>query len=78
MATERTLKIQWADQIEEQPIKWLWRPWLARGTIGLIDGYPGVGKSTMMFDLIARITTGRPFPLTCGREAEQALRPAGS
>jgi hypothetical protein len=30
--------------------------------VAAVDGYPGVGKSTLMFDLIARITTRRPMP----------------
>ncbi len=69
MSNQRKLKKQWANQITEKPIDWLWRPWFARGVVAVVDGYPGVGKSTLMFDLIARITTGRPFP--CGGPDEE-------
>jgi len=61
--TERKLKMEWADQIEKKPIDWLWRPWLARGVVTVVDGELGVGKSSLLFDVIARVTTGRAFPV---------------
>src|SRR5580700_1885589 len=60
--TERKLKTEWANRIEQKPIDWLWRPWLARGVITVVDGQQGVGKSSLLFDVIARVTTGRAFP----------------
>jgi hypothetical protein len=68
MVAQRKLKKDYADQIEERAIDWLWRPWLARGVISVMDGNPSAGKSTLMFDLTARITTGRPFPHVPGGE----------
>src|SRR5580692_6310766 len=62
MNAERQLVREWADRIEETPIDWLWRPWIPRGVVSVVDGEPGSGKSALMFDLIARITTGRPMP----------------
>jgi hypothetical protein len=35
---------------------------LAPGTLALLDGDPGVGKSLLTVDLAARLTTGRPLP----------------
>ena len=61
-ATERKLKMEWANQIEQKPIDWFWRPWLARGVITVVDSEQGVGKSSLLFDVIARVTTGRAFP----------------
>ncbi len=63
MIAQRRLVREWADRIEETPIDWLWRPWIPRGVVSVVDGEPGSGKSALMFDLIARITTGRPMPL---------------
>jgi AAA domain len=63
MNAQRKLVREWASQIEETPIDWLWRPWIPRGVVSVVDGEPGSGKSALMFDLIARITTGRPMPL---------------
>ena len=62
MSTERKLKTEWANRIERKPIDWLWRPWLARGVITVVDGELGVGKSSLLYDVIARVTTGRAFP----------------
>jgi putative DNA primase/helicase len=45
----------------ERP-SWLWNGRIPLGTLTLIDGPPGTGKSTLAFDLAARITTGRPMP----------------
>jgi hypothetical protein len=33
-----------------------------RGQLHLLDGDPGLGKSLVLLDLAARLTTGRPFP----------------
>jgi AAA domain len=76
MVAQRKLKKQWANQITVRPIDWLWRPWLARGVVSVIDGYPGVGKSTLMFDLIARVTTGRPMPFE-NRQGDTETRRQG-
>ncbi len=72
MGAERRLKTEWANQIEQRPINWLWRPWFARGVITVVEGERGVGKSSLLFDVIARVTAGREFP-----QFEQD-RPGGS
>ncbi len=60
MVAQRKLKKSYAHEIKEQPINWLWRPWIARGVVSVVDGEPGAGKSSLLFDLAARITAGRP------------------
>jgi hypothetical protein len=50
-----------ADVVPEK-IEWLWRPYIALGKLTVLDGDPGLGKSTMMFDLAARISTGFEMP----------------
>jgi hypothetical protein len=42
--------------------RWLWEPYLALGTVALLDGDPCVGKSLITLDLAARLTAGRPLP----------------
>jgi len=42
--------------------EWLWRQWLPLGCITVLDGDPGLGKSTLIASLAGRITTGRPMP----------------
>src|SRR5262249_15997552 len=43
-------------------IDWLWPGWLARGKFHVLAGSKGAGKSTMTFDLFARITAGTTWP----------------
>src|SRR5437868_10480553 len=42
--------------------EWLWPNRLAAGCLHLLDGDPGDGKSFVLADLMARLTTGRPWP----------------
>lgn len=44
------------------PVRWLWYPFIAAGKITLLQGDPGDGKSTMMMNLIATVTTGGKLP----------------
>lgn len=48
--------------IEPAPIRWLWPGWLALGKVGLLDGDPGLGKSTLTLDIAARVTRGGLMP----------------
>lgn len=59
-------------EVEASPIHWLWYPYIAIGKITLLQGDPGDGKSTMMMNLIAEITTGGAFP--DGKPLEQPQR----
>ena len=59
-------------EVEASPIHWLWYPYIAIGKITLLQGDPGNGKSTMMMNLIAEITTGGAFP--DGKPLEQPQR----
>lgn len=44
------------------PVEWLWPGYLPRGKQAVLDGDPGLGKSTMTLDLAARLTTASPMP----------------
>ncbi|QXD17023.1 AAA family ATPase [Rhodocaloribacter litoris] len=57
----RALAVRVAD-VEREAIRWLWPGRLALGKLTILDGDPGLGKSTLYCDLAARITTGRPWP----------------
>jgi putative DNA primase/helicase len=43
-------------------VKWLWDRRIPRGKLTLICGDPGLGKSTAMIDIAARLTVGRDLP----------------
>lgn len=48
--------------VQARDVGWLWPGRLPAGMISVLDGPPGVGKSTVVVDLVARLTTGRPLP----------------
>ena len=48
--------------IEAQPVVWLWRGYIPAGMLTVLDGDPGLGKSTLTLDLAARVSTGRAMP----------------
>jgi hypothetical protein len=43
-------------------VSWLWHHRMPLGKVTVVDGDPGLGKSTMMLDIAARESTGRPMP----------------
>src|SRR5947207_15042820 len=43
-------------------LEWLWRGYLPRGKLVLLDGDPGMAKSLLTIDLIARLSRGGPLP----------------
>jgi hypothetical protein len=51
-----------ARDVAPERVSWLWRGRLALGKISLIDGDPGLGKSTAALDIAARVTDDRPLP----------------
>src|SRR5687767_10920407 len=48
--------------IAPEPVRWLSPGRLAAGKITLLDGDPGLGKSTLLCDFAARVTRGEPLP----------------
>ncbi len=60
------------EEIEVEPIDWLWPERILRGSFTLLAGEGEIGKSFLTLDLIARISTGRPFP----DQAEATLEPS--
>jgi putative DNA primase/helicase len=48
--------------VQPKPIRWSWPGRLALGKLEMFDGPPDLGKTTLMFDIIARLTRGRPMP----------------
>ena len=51
-----------ADQVQTQRIAWRSRGRIARGKITVLDGDPGLGKSTLLMDWAARVSRGDPLP----------------
>jgi hypothetical protein len=49
-------------RVREEQLRWLWPGRLPLGKITILDGDPGLGKSLLALDLIARVTMGAPMP----------------
>ncbi|WP_051427165.1 AAA family ATPase [Arthrobacter sp. H20] len=56
--THREVILTPAAEIKPLPVFWLWEGRLALGTLGLLAGRQGLGKSTLAYWLAARITRG--------------------
>ena len=59
--------------IDAQRVEFFWPGRLAAGKITVIDGDPGLGKSTLTLELAARFSTGQPLYGGQPREARGAL-----
>ena len=44
------------------PVLWLWPGRIPRAKITVLDGDPGLGKSTITLDLAARVSSGHRMP----------------
>jgi hypothetical protein len=57
--------------IEPEVVEWLWRRRIPKAKVTILDGDPGKGKSLILYDLAARITSGQDLP------DSQPTEPAG-
>lgn len=57
-----TLQMRTADTMSIESVWWLWGGHLACSFLNLVVGETGAGKSTVLADVAARVTTGAPFP----------------
>ena len=44
--------------VEVEPICWLWYPFIPYGKVTIVQGDPGEGKTTLVLQIIARLTKG--------------------
>jgi len=62
-ATSRgVLTYQMASAYTAEAVPWLWEPILVKGGLSFLAGEAGQGKSTIVFDIAARVTNGDYFP----------------
>ena len=50
------LKLINMQDIEVEAINWLWYPFIPYGKVTIIQGDPGEGKTTLVLQIIARLT----------------------
>ena len=48
--------------VQPEKVSWLWRGRIPLGKVTILDGDPGLGKSTLLLDIAARVTIGQPMP----------------
>lgn len=48
--------------VEPEPVNWLWASRIPLGKLSLLAGDPGLGKSYIVLDCAARLSTGSPWP----------------
>jgi hypothetical protein len=56
---QRTVTLTPASSIKIRPVMWLWKDRLPMGSLALLGGREGIGKSLVAYDLTADITRGR-------------------
>jgi hypothetical protein len=67
-AVANAVVVAWrASEITPERVAWLWPGRIARGKHTCIAGEPGVGKSQLLIDIIAKITTGGDWPCAEGK-----------
>ncbi len=55
-------------EIMPEPVRWLWEGRIPLGKVTILQGEPGVGKSTLVYDLAARVSRGSDMPLIRGHD----------
>ncbi len=56
------LRIVGMDQVTERETEWLWPGWIPLGTLTIIGGNPGGGKTSLALDLSTRLSRGWAMP----------------
>jgi hypothetical protein len=62
-----------AANVMPERVRFLWPGRLAAGKLTVMDGDPGLGKSTAALDFAARITTGTPLPGCLGETVPRGV-----
>lgn len=50
------------DKVKPTKQEWLWKGFFPVGELSILAGIQGIGKSLTAIDVIARVTSGRPWP----------------
>jgi hypothetical protein len=58
VSDSRRLVLTGLASVEPRPVRWLWRDRIPLGVLSVLAGKPKLGKSTLAYDLGAKVTTG--------------------
>lgn len=61
-ATSKGYKYKRASEVKEEQVPWLWTNRIPFGCLTILDGDPGVGKTTIVLDLMSRLSSARAMP----------------
>lgn len=61
-ADDSPLRVVCMADVKPETVRWLWHPYIALGKLTLLEGDPGIGKSTLTCALTSAVTNGRGFP----------------
>ena len=57
-----SVQLKLYSSVKEMPVDWLWYPYIPFGKVTLLQGDPGGGKSTLMLDIISKVSNGAETP----------------
>ena len=60
--TDTPLKLICMDDVNQEPVGWLWEPYIPLGKITILEGDPGMGKTFFALHVAAIVSTGGAFP----------------
>ena len=63
MIAGNTVEAMYLSGVKPEAIEWYWHGRIARAKLTCFDGLPGMGKTTVSLDLVARFSRGDPLPL---------------
>lgn len=74
---EPCLKLIHMDQVEVKEIEWLFYPFIPYGKVTIIQGDPGEGKTTVVLQIIAKLTKGEAIlsETSEGKSEEAGVEP---
>jgi len=67
---EDKLSLRYFSTVTAKKVDWLWYPYIPFGKITIVQGDPGDGKTTLILNIAALLSTGLPMP-----EASNNLNP---
>lgn len=69
--SEPELKLINMETVEVEQIEWLLYPFIPYGKVTIIQGDPGEGKTTMVLQIIAKLTRGEPVLPTVSKQEKE-------
>lgn len=67
-------EVMTAAEIPTKTVSWVWPGRIPAHMLTLLEGDPGTGKSTLVSEIVACLTTGRPLPATDRMTRRQPMR----